>query len=211
MRPAGSRKEKWAAGVDIEHLVPLPQADPFDVNSFVKSGVVHQDINSAHVFRSLAHGRHDAALIAHVAADAPGANAELVQIGNGALSLGAGFQVGDDDISSRACKPERNLAADAPGGAGDEYALSTQLRDIVPLKLAGHALILPVTRLLKWRPCSQRGDSTPTLPGFFFIRRSSIPARSSRPKPLWWIPPLIRRDRFLTVNMANWSNASLKD
>src|SRR5437764_1674401 len=110
MRPAGSRKEKWAAGVGIEHLVPLLQADLFDVNRFVKSGVVHQDINSAHVFGSLAHGRRDAALIEHIAADGPCFSAELTQIGHSVVGLGAGFQIGYDDISSRACKPERDLS-----------------------------------------------------------------------------------------------------
>src|SRR5881227_747569 len=126
MRPAGSRKEKWAAGVDIEHLIPMLQADLFDVNSFVKSGVVHQDIKSAHVFGSLARTGINAALVAYVAADSRGATAELTQIGDRVVGLGAGFQVSDDDISSCACKPERNLAADAPGGAGDQYTLSAQ-------------------------------------------------------------------------------------
>src|SRR5438105_9504740 len=121
MRPAGSRKEKRPTGIGIEHLIPLLQADLSDVNSFVKSGVVHQDINSAHVFGSLARRGINATLVAHIAADGPGGTAKLTQIGDGVVGLGAGFQVGYDDTSSRAGKPKRNLAADAPGGPGDEH------------------------------------------------------------------------------------------
>ena len=132
-RQAGLRTQKRAAHVDAKHQVEAFGGRLRGAGKLDRAGIVDKDIDAAEMRGSLLHSRIQCRLIAHVELDGQRLAASRRHFGghrvNGTRQLRVRCRrfCGDDDIGAVACAAQRNSAADAAAGAGNEYGLAPQL------------------------------------------------------------------------------------
>jgi len=120
VRVGGLGDEERAAGVGLEHGVPLGDGDGFEDGGFKDSGVVDQDIQPAEGGDDGGDGLADALGGADIALEGSGLDSEGVELGDGAGGFGLGVAVGDGDICAIFGEGEGQHLADPLSRAGDQ-------------------------------------------------------------------------------------------
>ncbi|MNK92398.1 hypothetical protein D3C87_1125210 [compost metagenome] len=120
------------AGVDLVHQVKTLEFEVLDPGQLDRPGVVDQCIDTAEMFVGLGQRLTYGILFTYIHLQGQ----RLAACGfhfpghaeNRARQLGVGFGTfgGDHNVGPIACGPQRNLAADAAAGTGDEQGFALQ-------------------------------------------------------------------------------------
>ncbi len=109
--------EERAAGVGLEHVVPLGHGDRLQHRGLKDSSVIDQDIQPAELLDHARNRRGDTFLIAHVALNGHRPHLVLAQGFHRGLRFRRGTAVGDGNIRPGRCQAECKASANAFGGS----------------------------------------------------------------------------------------------